>query len=434
MNNQSRFIINGLAGRRCLEGVLKVNGAKNAILKILASSILFKDGFKADNVPSISDVSDLIQILKSIGIETTEIGAGKIKINIGPSLSSQIPSAIAQKLRASIVLTGPLLARTGQVNFHYPGGCVIGKRPIDFFLEGFSRMGASVSQRGDDLSITKTGKKLSGTKIFFKNQTVTGTETFMMAGVLAEGQTILKNVSLEPEVISLGNWLKKTGADIKGLGTSTMVINGGHQLSGINKTYQTIPDRIEAGSFLILAALAGSNLTIDKLEPDDLEALIHSLELAGVKLEIGSNYIKVAGHQPKFKSLDIKTHEYPGFPTDLQAPMAVFLTQSDGQSFVFETIFEGRLNYLETLGRMGAEVKILDAHRAFIVGPRTLHGREMESPDLRAGLAYILAAIIASGQSIIHNIHFIDRGYENIENRLASIGVKITRENTKECF
>jgi len=424
-----KFIINGLAGSKKLEGQITVGGAKNVALKVLAASILFKDGFSLVNVPEIEDVHQVLAILQSLGIKNKQIEPHCYQLDSSAAKEFILPSDLAKKLRASIVLTGPLLARFGRVIFPYPGGCVIGKRPIDMFLSGYKKMGAQIREEGENFIIEAPAGKLQGAEIFFKNQSVTNTETFMMAGVLAAGKTILKNCALEPEIVSLGEFLNDCGAKITGLGTSTIEIEGGELLSGAGKTYETLPDRIEAGSFLILGAIGASALTINKCRPDHLDSLLNLMREAGVMIETGLDWIKVINNEKnkKFSAVDIKTHEYPGFPTDLQAPFSIFLTQVEGQSFIFETIFEGRLNYLEALNRMGAKTKILDVHRAIIDGPTPLEGREIESPDLRAGLAYVLAAIIASGQSVVHNVVYIDRGYEKIEERLRLIGVKIER-------
>jgi len=446
-----KFIIDGLAGAKTLTGQVTVGGAKNEVLKVLCATPLFKDGFNLTNVPEIEDVRRTIELLERLGVRVQRTEKNKYTVAIsdlevkprglrGLTSKFSLPEDISKKLRASIVITGPLLARFGQVNFPYPGGCVIGKRPIDLFLAGFKKMGAEVVEnglpgQGGNFTVKVSGGKLQGAEIFFKNQSVTATETFMMAGVLAEGKTILKNCATEPEVESLGAWLNECGAKISGLGTSTITILGGELLSGQDKTHETLPDRIEAGSFLVLGALAAKELTITKCRPEHLTALIDLLKEAGVKIETGTDWIKVTEGNPlkasqgfpSVTAVDIKTHEYPGFPTDLQAPFSIFLTQALGQSFIFETIFEGRLNYLEALNRMGAKAKILDAHRAIIDGPTRLTAHEIESPDLRAGLAYVLAAIIASGQSIVHNVEYIDRGYEKIEERLRAIGVKIER-------
>jgi len=428
METKSSFVVNGLGGKKTLKGEISINGAKNAILKVLAASILFKDEVTVTNVPNIEDVSRSFEVLTGLGAVVTKINSDTFKIDTSGISRTDISVEVSRQMRASVVFTGPLLSRFGEVSFPYPGGCVIGKRPIDIFLTGFEKMGAEVSFKDDIYQIKSPTKKLNGTEIFFRVQSVTSTETMLMAGILAEGKTVLKNCALEPEIASLVNFLNECGAKIEGVGTSTLTIFGGELLSGKNKIYHTVPDRIEACSFIILGALSGKDIKVINCIPEHFESLTQMLTEAGVNLEIGKDWVRVTEAGVKdILPFDIKTHEYPGFATDIQAPMSVLLTQSVGESFIFETIWENRLNYLEALSFMGANVKILDSHRAIIYGKTPLKGREMDSPDLRAGLAYLLAAIVAEGQSIVHNAYYIDRGYENIEGRLSQLGVDIKR-------
>ncbi len=272
---------------------------------------------------------------------------------------------------------------------------------------------------------------MQGTELFFRVQSPTATETFIMAGVLAEGTTVLKNCALEPEIKNLADFLISCGADIKGAGTTTIEIKGGSLLRSEGSPHRVIPDRLEAGSFLILGALCAETLEIADCEPSHLESITELLKLSGVPIKVGKNNITVASNgkikNSTFRSVNVKTHEYPGFPTDFQAPMSVFLTQVTGEALIFETIFEGRLSYAEDLVRMGADVKIWDAHRMAVKGPTPLKGRELEAPDIRAGLAYLIAAAVAKGESVINNVYYIDRGYEAIEKRLRPLGLEIER-------
>jgi UDP-N-acetylglucosamine 1-carboxyvinyltransferase len=287
-------------------------------------------------------------------------------------------------------------------------------------------MGAKVSVK-DDLYIIETKGGLRGAELFCKVQSVTVTETFMMAGVLAKGTTVIKNAAMEPEIVDLAHFLNKCGAKISGAGTSTIAIKGGKLLSGKKCQYKTVPDRIEAGSFLVLGALAARELHITNCDPSHLESPIEILRSAGVSIETGKSKIIVRAPS-SLKPVDVKTHEYPGFPTDLQAPMTVLFTQAQGESTVFETIFEGRLNYTEALVGMGADIVMMDPHRALVRGKSELRARKLMSPDLRAGLAFVIAAVIAKGESVIHNVDTtIDRGYEEVEYRLRAIGVDIER-------
>lgn len=432
--NTTKFIIKGLGGKKTLNGKIEVSGAKNAVLPALASSILFKDKFCISNVPDIKDVENINILLERLGASIEKKQGKKYCIDTNNIKLTNLDTEISKKMRGSIVLAGPTLARFGKVSFPYPGGCVIGTRPIDAFLNGFKKMGARVKIEKDiyTVSVSK-GKKLKGANVFFDRVTVTGTETLMLAGVVAEGKTILKNSAMEPEIKDIADFLNSCGAKIKGAGTSTIEITGtgGKLLSAKNKIYKTMPDRIEAGSFLILGALTGDNLEIINCNPEHIRILINILKKSGVPIKEGKNKIIIEGNgklkNKNFKCVDIITHEYPGFPTDLQSPMVVYLTQVNGQSLVFETIFEGRLNYTNELIEMGADIIMWDPHRIMVKGPTQLKGRELSGPDLRAEFAFFISAIIAKGESVINNVRYIDRGYEQIEKRLKNIGVDIVR-------
>lgn len=434
-NLKDKFVIKGLNGKKTLNGSIAVAGAKNATLPAMASSILFKDTFSISNVPEIDDVDSMAKLLLALGANVEKKSKKKYCITTNNIKTTELDTDISKQMRGSIVLIGPLLARFGSVSFPHPGGCVIGPRPIDIFLNGFKKMGGNVQEKNGKYYIStnrgKKLKKLKGAEIFFPNISVTATETFMLAGILAEGKTILKNTAMEPEIKHLADFLNLCGARISGAGTSTIEITGGEFLNCKNRTYKILSDRIEAGSFLILGALTADNLEIKNCEPKHLEALIDILKKSGMSIKTEKNKIIIKENRKiknrELKGCNIKTHEYPGFATDLQAPMAVYLTQVNGESLLFETIFESRLNYTEDLVKMGADIIMWDPHRVMIKGPTILKGRELEGPDLRAGLAYIIAAIIAKGESVINNVHYIDRGYERIEERLRGIGVNIKR-------
>ena len=446
--DKEKFIIKGLDGEKELFGKVKISGAKNAILSVMASSALFEDGFSATNVPEIEDVKSMGELLNASEIAVEQVKKGSYKFTCKEKFNTKLDRHLSKKMRASILLTGPILARYGKVEFPHPGGCVIGNRPIDLFEKGFMKMGASVKTNDEGYTIracphTKdfgvgpclrgqaNKEKLTGAEIFFNVQSHTATETFIMAGVLAKGKTILKNCAMEPEVKSLADFLNLCGAKIKGAGTPTIEIVGTNLLKGKSKIYKTMPDRIETGSFLVLGALCAKELEILNCNPTDLEIVINMLKESGVDIETSADKIivrnKKGSKNSDFKCVKIKTHEYPGFPTDLQAPMMVFLTQASGESVVFETIFEGRLNYTEDLIRMGADITVWNQHQALVKGPTPLKRKELDGPDIRAGLAYIIAALVAKGESIINNVYYIDRGYENIEGKLSGIGVDIKR-------
>ncbi|MBI4158087.1 MAG: UDP-N-acetylglucosamine 1-carboxyvinyltransferase [Candidatus Yanofskybacteria bacterium] len=413
-----KFIING--GKK-LKGTISVKGAKNNALKIFTASLLTNKPVRIANVPEVEDIKRMTEIIAELGVKIKHIKNGEYEIWAKEITSHSINPEAAKKLRASIVLTAPLLARLGKVRFPHPGGCVIGERPIDLFLEGYAALGAKVSYKKDLYEITAS--RLVGTKFVFRTATVTGTESMILAASTAEGETILKNCACEPEVKSLADFLNNCGAKISGAGTHEIVIKGVNKLKG--GTHWTISDRVEAGSFAILAAATNSSIIIKNCEPEHLDSLLNLLEKAGVKIEKRKNDIKVISS--KLNSLNIKTHEYPGFPTDLQAPFCVLLTQSKGSGLVHETIYEGRLTWTEDLKRMGADIHTYDPHRIEIKGPTKLRGREIESPDIRAGMAYVIAALCANGKSVINNVYQIDRGYEKIEERLQKIGADIRR-------
>ncbi|MFZ2831886.1 MAG: UDP-N-acetylglucosamine 1-carboxyvinyltransferase [Minisyncoccia bacterium] len=420
------FVIKGLGGARNLRGTVKVTGAKNAALKAIAGTVLFGDHLTLTNIPEINDTLRMFDLLKDMGADVAHIKKGSYRVLVPKSFATELSPGIAKRMRASIVLTGPVLARFGKVSFPHPGGCVIGARPLDLFVSGFEKMGATVSIK-EDSYLVEAKNGLTGAEFFLKNQSVTVTETFMMAGVLAKGTTVIKNAAMEPEIADLAEFLNTCGAKISGAGTPTITIKGGKLLSGKGHPYKTMPDRIEAGSFLILGALGARELRITNCNPLHLESPIDILRSAGVDIETTKNEIIVRA-PAHLKAVDIKTHEYPGFPTDLQAPMTVLLTQAEGESTVFETIFEGRLNYTESLSAMGASITMMDPHRALVRGKGDLRGRKLQSPDLRAGLAFVIAAIVAKGESVIHNVDTtIDRGYEDVEHRLRAIGVDIER-------
>ena len=411
---RERFIVEGLAGKHSLQGEVRVGGAKNAVLKILPATVLFADEVLLENVPDIEDVGRMRELL--------------VALTDNPTV---LRKDIAEQFRASIVLTGPVLARYGAVEFPFPGGCVLGERAIDLFLDGFRAMGAEVEESESYFKIQARDGKLHGAYITFPLVSVTGTETLMMAAVLAEGETVLQNVAMEPEVGYLADYLNSCGARITGAGTPTIRIVGGGLLQSGGKPFVVPPDRIETGSFAILAALAAKDVTITNCNPAWLEVPLGLLRGAGVNLEVGEDTIRVRSANKPYKMISVRTHEYPGFPTDLQAPMAVFMSQCEGEGSVLETIFNGSFRYVDDLVVMGADMTVMNPHRVFVRGPKKLTRKNLESPDLRGGLAYILAATVAEGTSTIDNAYVIDRGYEHIEERLSKLGLSIKRESQR---
>lgn len=415
-----KFIING---KSPLSGEIEVRGAKNAVLKILPAALLSKETLTIKNFPHIEDINRATDLLKDLGA-SVELDGRTCTITAPEIKKNSLKPELANKFRASVMFVGPLLARTGEVRFPHPGGCVIGagKRPIDLFLEGFVALGAEIDEK-DDYYIVKA-KKLKGGEYFFTTVSVTGTESMIMTAVLAKGVTKLKNCAMEPEIVALAEYLNQNGAKIKGAGTPTIEIQGVEKISA--GEYTIIPDRIETGTFAILGTATRSEITITKCNPDNIESLLTVLQKVGVSYERGDDWLKMKPAK-KIKAYDIKTHEYPGFPTDLQSPYTVLMTQAEGKAVIHEVIYDRRLLFTDMLVQMGADIIMCDPHRAVVTGPTQLHGRKLTSPDLRAGIAIVIAAAVADGQTEVGNIYQIDRGYEKIENRLQSIGVQIER-------
>lgn len=414
-----KFVI---CGKNPLSGEIAVAGAKNSALKLLAASILTVEDCRITNVPDIEDIQVMIDLLRDLGAKVEQKNRHEYIINTKDIKKIEINPVLAAKLRSSIMLVTPLLARFGEVKFPYPGGCVIGKRPIDIFLDGFKAFGAEIKEENNFFHI-KT-KRLKGCRFVFPWITVTGTESLIMAALLAEGKTTLINCAEEPEIAAMCDYFNSSGARIKGIGNSTIEIEGVKKISG--GTFNTIPDRIETGTFAIIGALCGTGVKVVNCNPEHLAVFWEQLKKIGVKLDIGKDFVYIKKSN-SLKPTEVRTHEYPGLTTDLQPPLTVLLTQANGLSLVHETIYEGRLFYTDILNKMGANIIMCDPHRVVIQGPTKLSGVTMESPDLRAGMALLIAALIASGKSEIGNIYQIDRGYENIEGRLTRLGANIKR-------
>ena len=422
------FRITGLGGEHTLTGEIPVRGAKNDTLKIMAASLLFEDTVRVTNVPEVADVTALAELLTDIGTTISRAKNDRSISLVAPEHAhTTLDEGLAKKLRASVALIGPTLARYGSVSFPHPGGCVIGARPIDLFIKAFQKMGASYTFDNHHHHLTVPSGRLHGTDLFLDIASVGVTETILMAATLAEGTTTIRNAAMEPEIQNLAHYLSACGAHIEGIGTPLLVIAGGKLLQAGKKEYAVLPDRIETGSFAILAALAGKEVRITNCNPLHIEALLSLFEKAGVSYTTDTTSITVRKPRAPYSAVSVRTHEYPGFSTDLQAPMTVFLTQAAGESLVFETLFEGRLRYSDDLVRMGADITMFDPHRVMVRGARPLFGKDLEAPDLRAGLAYVIAATIAKGDSLIHTIEHIDRGYERVEERFHALGVMIVR-------
>jgi len=420
----SKFII---TGGRPLKGTIEVKGAKNAALKIFPVALMTNEPILVSNLPEIEDVLRAQEMLEALGHSVKRLGEGKAEICRKNKICVNLSSDLVRKFRASIMFVGPLLATCGEVYFPHPGGCVIGAgtRPIDMFLGGFAKMGAKIEILEKQYRLT--AKQLKGANIFFPRITVTGTESLMMTAVLVQGRTILKNCAMEPEIVALANFLNSIGAMIEGAGTSEITIEGVKKLGG--GECKIIPDRIEAGTFAIMAAAANSGeIIIKNCEPKHLGALWALFDRIGVNYELGEKSIKISPVK-KLSACDVITHEYPGFATDLQSPYTVLMTQAEGISLIHETIYDRRLLFTDMLTQMGANIIMADPHRVVVSGPAKLYGRKLISPDLRAGIALVIAAMIAEGKTEIDNIYQIERGYEGIDVRLKGIGAEIERIN-----
>ncbi len=418
----AKFIIQG---GKSLEGEIEVAGSKNAALKIFPVAILTKESIRISNVPEIEDISRAQEMLIALGHEAKKIKDGILDIKFKNRACIDLPADLVNKFRASIMFVGPMLVTCGEVRFPHPGGCVIGAgtRPIDMFLDGFEKMGAKVKVFENYYHLT--AKKLKGANIFFHDITVTGTESLMMTACLIQGETILKNCAMEPEIVSLADYLNRCGAKIEGAGTPIIKIKGVKKLRG--GEYKIIPDRIETGTFAILAAASNSGkVLIKNCFPGHLEALWFLFDKIGVNYSLSRDSVKILPTK-KLLACDVTTHEYPGFATDLQSPYTVLMTQSHGSSLIHETIYDRRLLFTDILTQMGANITMCDPHRVVVTGPTKLYGHRLVSPDLRAGVALLIAALLAKGKTEIDNIYQIDRGYERLDQRLRKIGADIKR-------
>ncbi len=418
----SKFII---TGPNKLSGEISVAGAKNSALKAIASTILTDQEVILKNIPSIEDVHVMFEILKDLGGQVTKVSEHEYKVKVSEIKKTELDKDLVAKLRASIMFLAPLLTRVSEVKFPFPGGDIIGKRPIDIYLDGLDQFGVEIKHERDYYHLKRTGDKLKATKFVFPIISHTVTESLIMSAVLAEGKTTLINTACEPEVVNLVEFLNSLGAKIIGAGTPNIEIEGVKKLSG--GEFTAIPDRIETGTFAILGALTGGDLKITNCNPSHLEIFWKILKKIGVNFEIGQDFVKI-NPSTDLKACEVRTHEYPGFATDLQAPATILLTQAKGLSMVHETIYEGRLFYTDMLNKMGANIIMCDPHRIVVQGPTKFYGSKLESPDIRAGIALVIAALIADGKSEIDNIYQVDRGYEKIEERLKKLGAKIERK------
>ncbi|WP_152392205.1 UDP-N-acetylglucosamine 1-carboxyvinyltransferase [Paenibacillus guangzhouensis] len=412
-----------IEGGRPLSGTIRIHGAKNAALPILAASLLTRGRIQLHNVPKLLDIQVMLQILEDIGCETQHSG-DTVVIDTTAANSSHVPESLMKQMRSSIFLMGPLLARFGEVQIYQPGGCAIGERKIDLHLCGLMELGAQILQT--DQRIICRAEQLIGANIHLDFPSVGATENIMMAAVLAKGTTVITNAAREPEIQDLQNFLNRLGARIIGAGTDTITIVGVEELTPCS--YEVIPDRIVAGTFMIAAAATRGNVTLTHVNASHLTSLIHVLRRAGVQVAVDDDIIQVSSETRPLAVERIVTSPYPAFPTDLQSQIMVLLSLSDGFSIMKETIFEGRFKHVEELTRMGADIRT-DLNSAFIRGVNRLFGATVEATDLRAGAALVIAGLCAQGKTVIEQVHHIDRGYDQIERLFTSLGATIYRES-----
>lgn len=402
-----------------LKGTVKVSGAKNSVLPIIAASLLSEGEVIIDDVPELKDVNVMIELIKFLGAKCT-FQDGRLKINVDIK-DVEAPYELVKKMRASFLVMGPILAKLGHAKISLPGGCAIGTRPIDLHLKGFQTLGAEI-----DIGhgyVEAKAKKLVGKKVYLDFPSVGATENIMMAAVFADGLTTVENAAEEPEVVDLANFLNKMGANIKGAGTDTIRIEGVKELKATEHT--VIPDRIEAGTYMVASAMTGGGVLLEKVIVDHVKPIIAKLTECGIEVYEEGTGVRVRGCK-SYKAVDMKTLPYPGFPTDMQAQMMAMMAGAKGTSVIIETVFENRFMHVDELKRMGADIKI-EGRTAVVTGIDHLSGAEVKATDLRAGAALILAGLIADGKTIINDVYHIDRGYVNIEDKLRSLGAIIYR-------
>lgn len=408
-----------IIGGNKLSGVIKVSGAKNSVVALIPAAILCNGKVEFSNVPDISDIYSLKDILVSLGVEVN-IEKNKFIMDSSEMFNAVIPCDLSSKLRASYYFMGSLLGKYNKVNMCFPGGCSIGERPINLHLKGFEKLGATVFE--DDGNFSIVADELVGDEVFLDVPSVGATINIILASVLAKGKTIIDNAAMEPEIVDVCNFLNKMGAKISGIGTPKIEIIGVRKLNETN--YSVLPDRIEAGTYVIIASLLGKNLKVSGLVPGHIESLTSKLEEAGVELEIGEDYICVSNVR-EYNAIDVTTGVYPGFPTDLQQPLIPFLVKCNGISRLEETIYENRFQNIHDTVKMGASIEVFDNKYASIYGKSDLVGKNVKATDLRGGASMVICGLIADGKTTISNIEHILRGYEDIVDKLSKVGANI---------
>ena len=412
-----------IQGGRQLNGELRISGAKNAALPILAATLLSSELTTVRNLPHLHDITTMIELLGCMGVQLTIDEKLSIEVDANEITDFSAPYELVKTMRASILVLGPMVARFGRAHVAFPGGCAIGSRPVDLHLRGLEAMGATVTVEGGYINAEVKGR-LQGARILMETVTVGGTENIMMAATLAQGQTVIENAAREPEVVDLALFLIAMGAKITGHGSDTIVIDGVESLHGC--TYDVMPDRIEAGTYLTAAAATGGKIRLRDVCPEHLEVVLSKLEDAGATIETGADWIVLDMHGRRPRAISIKTAPYPGFPTDMQAQFTAMNAIAEGTGTVTETVFENRLIQTHEMNRMGANITI-EGNTAIIVGQESLQGAPVMATDLRASASLVIAGLVARGETRIDRIYHIDRGYECIEEKLQLLGADIRR-------
>jgi len=409
-----------IQGGHPLSGQVRIGGAKNAALPELVAALLTDEPLRLTNVPAVRDVTTIRRLLEHLGARTERNGR-TVDAQLQGFNGTEAPYDLVKTMRASFLVLGPLLARTGTARVSLPGGCAIGARPVDQHLSGLARLGADLHV--EEGYVIAAADRLRGAEVVFDSPTVGGTEHLMLAASLAKGTTVLRNAAREPEVADLAVLLNAMGADIEGAGTDTVAIRGVRELGGA--VHEIIPDRIETGTYVIAGALMGDGLEVSHCRPLDLEAVVAKVAEAGADLTIGDDSIRVSA-RPEYRGVDVKTQPHPGFPTDMQAQYMVLMTQATGATIIAETIFENRFMHVPELNRMGADIGI-DGHTAIVRGPSRLGGARVMATDLRASASLVLAALAADGESVIDRLYHLDRGYESLVGKLVGAGAEAER-------
>jgi len=411
-----------ITGGERLSGEVRISGAKNATLPILAAGLLADGPVLLENVPHLNDVTTTVTLLRRMGVEIIFHDGTHLEIDTANISEFLAPYELVKTMRASILVLGPLLSRFGRADVSLPGGCAIGARPVNLHVSGLQAMGAEITI--DNGYIRARAERLHGARLILDTVTVTGTENLMMAAVLAKGETLIENAAREPEVVDLANFLRLMGAQIEGAGTDSILIQGVDSLQGTS--YSVMPDRIESGTYLVAAAITGGRVKIKRTRPDHLDAVLMKLEEAGADIQRGPDWIELdmGGRRPA--AVDMRTAPYPAFPTDMQAQFCALNAVADGTGTVIETVFENRFMHVQELQRMGAELSV-EGNTAIIRGVKHLAGAPVMATDLRASASLVLAGLVADGVTVVDRIYHIDRGYECIEEKLCQLGAEIRR-------